>query len=629
MEHILLIEDNLADIELITSYLNLANFTYRLFKSQSLQDSIEITRHNRIDIILLDLALDDSAGFSTLRLLFQEVHNIPVIVLTGNNNELLGMQIVRAGAQDFLVKGDFESKQLIRAIRYAIRRHKMQMETIEERWKLNTQLQRLNQLGKLAELSEWELDVLAGTMKWSDEMYLLLGYHPQSFPPKLSDYLRIVSTEERELVNAAFQGAIKHGKTFLIEHRAIVNNRLIKDFLIRGQIISEDGSDKILLVGILQDITELKTKEISSKKNNDTNSDSTFKIEHQIFDPINKFFYCIEAFKAKVPGVSKELLLQSEKTLLLFVNIYYQQLNNILLTNTALTPVKTLTPWLEMKNNLNNLIITIQDKHYLDVKWETNVPEMVFLDINLLGLLVYNFINLIPYYDIEKDRFQVHFQVDDVEPTKYEFIIRLKGADTSVAMSKQKKMVERVKRYVQHERSQILEEGLLQNVQAIIKILKYLEGQICFFKKHDIALSIPLEKKMAIGSKIETPTLHRTAKFLIFEHQTILHIAIKRMLQSHFPALQLDFVTSAEVGIQKFAESSYDLLIIDLNLPDVDPKKLLNNLRSRKWTTVFLIGSNLSAENKVQLQELQVEAILDKPLSRETFIPAVSKILEN
>jgi CheY-like chemotaxis protein len=99
MEHILLIEDNLADIELITSYLELAGFTHRLFKAQSLQDGLEIIRHNRIDIILLDLALDDTTGTRTLRSLFDDVHNIPVIVLTGNSNELLGMQIIRAGAQ--------------------------------------------------------------------------------------------------------------------------------------------------------------------------------------------------------------------------------------------------------------------------------------------------------------------------------------------------------------------------------------------------------------------------------------------------------------------------------------------------------------------------------------------------
>lgn len=205
MEHILLIEDNLSDIELIQSYLRDASLTHRLHKTKSLQEGLEIIRYNPIDIVLLDLALDDSAGFNTLRMFLHEVPNVPVIILTGTSSEVLGMQLVRAGAQDFLVKGNFDSKQLTRAIRHSTKRFKAQVALREELWKTQRQVKQYQLLHELVNLGSWELDLLDNTMQWSKEMYQIMGYHPNSFEPKLSDYLRIVHRDDQERVRLFFR----------------------------------------------------------------------------------------------------------------------------------------------------------------------------------------------------------------------------------------------------------------------------------------------------------------------------------------------------------------------------------------------------------------------------------------
>ncbi len=80
----------------------------------------------KFDLVLLDLSLPDSDGLST----FLQVHNfaphVPIIVLTGHDDETLAVESVRQGAQDYLLKPELNIRTLLRAIRYAIERHRLQ-----------------------------------------------------------------------------------------------------------------------------------------------------------------------------------------------------------------------------------------------------------------------------------------------------------------------------------------------------------------------------------------------------------------------------------------------------------------------------------------------------------------------
>ena len=109
--NILLIEDNPGDTQLAKIYMKDAAFKYELFVADTFFEGTDIINQQEIDIVLLDLSLPDSQGFKTLNRYLETVPNIPVIVLTGVNNEIVGNQAVKAGAQDFLVKGQFDGRK--------------------------------------------------------------------------------------------------------------------------------------------------------------------------------------------------------------------------------------------------------------------------------------------------------------------------------------------------------------------------------------------------------------------------------------------------------------------------------------------------------------------------------------
>jgi signal transduction histidine kinase len=148
---ILLVEDNSGDRRLISEMLaEASNVTFDMKYADHLQAAMEYLGQNRADVILLDLGLPDSQGLETLRKIYAQVSETPIVVLTGLNDEMIGVQAVNEGAQDYLIKGQVDTNLLTRAIRYAIERK--QAEEREQRLQLQLDLSnRLASLGLMVE----------------------------------------------------------------------------------------------------------------------------------------------------------------------------------------------------------------------------------------------------------------------------------------------------------------------------------------------------------------------------------------------------------------------------------------------------------------------------------------------
>ena len=124
---VLLIEDNLGDYEIILRMLEKSeNTEFELIHSSRLSSGVEILEDNSFDAILLDLGLPDSDGLESFNVILKKHPEIPTIILTGLANEETGIHAIKYGAQDYLVKGEFNGKLLIRAIQYAIERKKLE-----------------------------------------------------------------------------------------------------------------------------------------------------------------------------------------------------------------------------------------------------------------------------------------------------------------------------------------------------------------------------------------------------------------------------------------------------------------------------------------------------------------------
>ena len=119
----LLIEDNPGDSRLIREMLSEAKeVSFDLKYAERLQAGLDQLGQGGIDVVLLDLGLPDSQGLETLDRTYALAPEVPIVVLTGLDDDTLGVQAVNRGAQDYLKKGQVDGELLMRTIRYAIER---------------------------------------------------------------------------------------------------------------------------------------------------------------------------------------------------------------------------------------------------------------------------------------------------------------------------------------------------------------------------------------------------------------------------------------------------------------------------------------------------------------------------
>ena len=129
---VLLIEDNPGDAVLIREMLrDAAGESFRLVTAERLQQGLDLLRQGGIDVVLLDLSLPDSEGLSTLSSVREKSPMLPVVVLTGFDDEETAVSAVRQGAQDYLVKCRFDGNLLVRSIRYAFERNRSERVLME------------------------------------------------------------------------------------------------------------------------------------------------------------------------------------------------------------------------------------------------------------------------------------------------------------------------------------------------------------------------------------------------------------------------------------------------------------------------------------------------------------------
>jgi len=126
---VLLIEDSVDDAELIKRKLEKsANIRFQVSIARKLDDGLKQAEMNEFDLIVSDLGLPDSHGLDTVTKILLAIPHVPLVVLSGFDDEDTGIRAVQSGAQDYLVKGRLDDAQLERSIYYSIERARLQYE---------------------------------------------------------------------------------------------------------------------------------------------------------------------------------------------------------------------------------------------------------------------------------------------------------------------------------------------------------------------------------------------------------------------------------------------------------------------------------------------------------------------
>lgn len=169
--HILVIEDDPAYVNLLK--VRLAAEKRAVFSAafaDTMQKALERIRQEPFDLILLDLFLPDSSGLASFEAVSKQAPHLPVVILTALSDEAAGLQAVRAGAQDYLIKGEVDPRMFFRVLQYSLERKRMEecLKNSEERTRFiietaNDAFIAMDQKGRVAE--------------WNRRAEIMFGWH--------------------------------------------------------------------------------------------------------------------------------------------------------------------------------------------------------------------------------------------------------------------------------------------------------------------------------------------------------------------------------------------------------------------------------------------------------------------
>jgi len=252
---VLLVEDNPGDVGLMKANLEESTHTrFTVLSADRLQKAVDMIPVESPSIILLDLGLPDSSGLSTVEAMVKAAGPIPIIVLTGLSDEQLGLDAVRLGAQDYLVKGRVDADDLDRAIRYSIQRRR----AVEE---LRESNQRYHSLFKDNHAVMLMIDPVTGDIVDVNEAAVdFFGYTRERFTTiNVTD---IIPEPTEKVFGHLGRSASKDQQHFFIQTR--ISDGSLRDVELFSGPINVHG--KVLLYAIVHDITERRRAEAERER---------------------------------------------------------------------------------------------------------------------------------------------------------------------------------------------------------------------------------------------------------------------------------------------------------------------------------------------------------------------------
>lgn len=237
----------------------LASMDIEVEWAATLKEGLEKIKQDNIDVVLLNTSLPDSSGLPAVQAIRKQSRAVPVVVVTDAENKMLALQTLRAGAQDYLIKGTLNNDSIVRCLRYAIERHRLRYEQLLEgerstRLILENSLQAFLAIDKNGIILDWNLRA-EGLFGWSRQE--AIGKH-------IAELVRPSPTREAYLKNL--------DKTLSDSPEGILNKRM------EVYAVHKDGHDFPVEFGFFRikdkfdyfyctfvnDITE--RKEIEKKK---------------------------------------------------------------------------------------------------------------------------------------------------------------------------------------------------------------------------------------------------------------------------------------------------------------------------------------------------------------------------
>src|SRR5438105_4558936 len=255
---VLLIEDSPMDSRLLRLLLSEGNFShFEITAVERLSDGLERLNEERFDVVVSDLTLPDSHGFETFQWLRAHAPDLPILVLSGVDDESLAIKAVREGAQDYLVKGRVDAHGLSHAIVFAVERHRAEQAMHQSEKHYRFLLESITDYSYTVKL---ESGRPVKTIH-SPGSISVTGYRPADYEADPDLWYRMIHDEDRTAVEQQAKQVLAGDTPPPLEHRIRHKSGQIR--WVRNTVVpSRDRQGRLIAYdGLIADVTDRKQAE--------------------------------------------------------------------------------------------------------------------------------------------------------------------------------------------------------------------------------------------------------------------------------------------------------------------------------------------------------------------------------
>jgi diguanylate cyclase (GGDEF)-like protein/PAS domain S-box-containing protein len=240
---VLLVEDSDSDAARLDVILSAAApETFAVVRAPTVVDASSYLDRSATGCLVVDLSEHDAEGIEVVEALAARTPAVPLIVLTGDKGNELGVAALRAGASDHLDKrAAFEGDLLVRSVRSAVLKKRTESS--------------LEEVERIAHIGTWEVDIATNDVRWSRELARLFAF-VDGQQPSVEALLDRTHLHDRETVRQAVRGTLDGLGPFSTDHRVVLPDGGVRWVRAQGRATLDDEGRPDRLVASAQDITE-------------------------------------------------------------------------------------------------------------------------------------------------------------------------------------------------------------------------------------------------------------------------------------------------------------------------------------------------------------------------------------
>jgi signal transduction histidine kinase len=627
--NILVIEDNPHDARLVEIYLQeLDMIDHGLIVCQTMGEALQLlSQHPGFDAIISDLTLPDSSGMETVETLVQARPDQAIIIQTGHNDKEIGLKAVKAGAQDFLVKGAYQPEDLAKTVRYAIERRSI--------------LDRLEDIQRKANIGHFELNVAKGLITASAQFcrMLALGETGNSFA------LKSIFHKHPALSNA-FELLEDTNSTTGVErdvHLEFAEGA--KKWFALHVKPSKDGTR---ITGLLQDITSRRETEEMRRQNEVAHQAAMMKeqfiasVSHEMRTPMNAILgmsnLLLDYSLAEEQRNYIKSIKQSSELLLGIVN---DILTISSLQNSAVHFDEKPFNLHELFANILNIIsYKVHEKGLsFDLQIEEDVPVQLLGDKLRLNQILLNLVgNAVKF----TDEGQISVYVYKISSFGNEVKLGFEVSDTGIGIPQDKidAIFESFTRVAYKDR---LFEGTGLGLSITKKLIEQQGGTIKAISevgkgsKFSFGLNFILAGEEVFSDQNDHKLIHFDPqthfKILLAEDNKLNQIVAIKTIERQFPNATIDLAIHGEEAVKKLSENTYHIVLMDLQMPVMDGTEAVKHMRDHGpdgHRDLFILAMTAHAHigEQGQVETILMDDFVLKPFEPEQLYAKISKYVQ-